>query len=101
MNWHNVVTVYRKELRDSLRDRRTLLSTIVVPTLIMPGIVLSAGLISYKVVNKAREETPTVMLLGGADFDGLRAICAIEFVIAATWLVIFVTPLIVQIALVR
>ena len=76
MNWHNVVTVYLKELRDSLRDRRTLLSTIVVPTLIMPAIVLSAGLISYKVVNRAREEIPTVMLLGGDDSPVVHAALA-------------------------
>jgi sodium transport system permease protein len=73
MNWTNVVTVYLKEMRDSLRDRRTLLSTIVVPTLLMPGIVLSAGLISYKVVSKAREEIPSVMILGGADSPVIRA----------------------------
>ena len=73
MNWPNVVTVYLKELRDSLRDRRTLLSTIVIPTLIMPAIVLSAGTITYKVVNKAREEIPSVMVLGGADSPVIRA----------------------------
>ena len=73
MNWNNIATVYRKELRDSLRDRRTLLSTIIIPTLVMPFIVLSAGMISYKVVNKAREEIPSVMVLGGADSPVVRA----------------------------
>ncbi len=73
MNWNNLGTVYLKELRDSLRDRRTLLSTIVVPTLIMPAIVLSAVLISYKVVTKAREEIPTVMVLGGDDSPVVHA----------------------------
>ena len=34
MNWKNILTVYFKELRDSLRDRRTLMSMIVVPTLV-------------------------------------------------------------------
>jgi sodium transport system permease protein len=73
MNWNNLGTVYLKELRDSLRDRRTLLSTIVVPTLIMPAIVLSAVLISYKVVTKAREEIPAVMVLGGDDSPVVHA----------------------------
>ena len=41
MSWANIVTIYLKELRDSLRDRRTLISTIVVPTLIMPLLMLS------------------------------------------------------------
>ena len=35
MSWNNIVTVYLKELKDSLRDRRTLLSTIIIPTLVM------------------------------------------------------------------
>ena len=39
MSWANIVTIYLKELRDSLRDRRTLISTIVVPTLIMPLLI--------------------------------------------------------------
>jgi hypothetical protein len=30
MNWHHIITVYLKELRDSLRDRRTLISMIVI-----------------------------------------------------------------------
>jgi sodium transport system permease protein len=67
MNPHNIFTVYGKELRDSLRDRRTLISMIVVPTLMIPGIMLIAGVISYKVVSKAQAETPTVMVLGGGD----------------------------------
>ena len=36
MNWRNITTVYLKELKDSLRDRRTLISVIVVPTIVMP-----------------------------------------------------------------
>ena len=73
MNRSNVVTVYLKELRDSLRDRRTLISMIVVPTLMIPGIMLVAGVVSYIVVNKAREEVPAVMVLGGNDSPVVRA----------------------------
>jgi sodium transport system permease protein len=76
MNARNTVTVYLKELRDSLRDRRTLISMIVVPTLMIPGIMLVAGIISYKVVNKARAESPTVMVLGGDDAPAVRAALA-------------------------
>ncbi len=72
MNPHNIFTVYGKELRDSLRDRRTLISMIVVPTLMIPGIILVAGVISYKVVSKAQAETPTVMVLGGGDSPAVR-----------------------------
>ena len=37
MNVHQIVTVYLKELRDALRDRRTLISMFVVPTLVIDG----------------------------------------------------------------
>lgn len=73
MNWHNISTVYRKELRDSLRDRRTLISMIVVPALIMPILMVGIGTIMSKVVKKARSETPSVMIVGGADSPAVVA----------------------------
>jgi sodium transport system permease protein len=76
MNARNIFTVYGKELRDSLRDRRTLMSMIVVPTLMIPGIMAVAVGISARVVNKARAEVPGVMVLGGDDSPILRAALA-------------------------
>jgi sodium transport system permease protein len=63
----NIGTVYRKELTEALRDRRTLISTIIVPLLLFP--VLGAGFaaVAVMMVGKAKHETPKVMLLGGAD----------------------------------
>ncbi len=64
MNLRNIGVVYRKELIDQLRDRRTVISMIVIPILIMP--LLSIGLITVavKLVKRAQEEGYTVMLLG-------------------------------------
>ncbi len=73
MNWANVFTVYFKELRDSLRDRRTLLSTIVVPMLIMPLLTFGLGKIATTMATKARAEIPTVMIIGGGDSPGVVA----------------------------
>lgn len=73
MNWQNILTVYLKELKDSLRDRRTLISMIVVPTLIMPIIMFGVGTVMTKVVRQAQSETVSVMLLGGADSPGVVA----------------------------
>ena len=73
MNWSNIVTVYLKELKDSLRDRRTLISMIVVPTLIMPIIMFGVGTIMSKIVKQAQAETVSVMVLGGADSPGVVA----------------------------
>lgn len=71
MNWSNIATVYQKELKDSLRDRRTLISTIVIPTLVMPLLFFGLGKIMANVVSKAREDIPTVALLGGEDSPGI------------------------------
>ena len=36
MSLRNIAIVYRKELLDLLRDRRTIISMIIVPVLVMP-----------------------------------------------------------------
>lgn len=74
MNWNNIFTVYRKELKDSLRDRRTLLSTIIIPTLVMPLLFFAFGTVMYKMDQQARAETPTVMVLGGEDSPGVLSL---------------------------
>jgi sodium transport system permease protein len=69
----NIGIVYRKELIDSLRDRRTLISMIVVPLLLMPLLTIGLGVVLVKQVGLAREEIPTVMVLGGEDSPKVRA----------------------------
>lgn len=73
MNWKHIVTVYLKELKDSLRDRRTLISMIVVPTLLMPAIIFGVGIIMKKVVKKAQDEATALVIVGGADSPGVVA----------------------------
>ena len=73
MNWGNIVTIYLKELRDMLRDRRTLISMIVIPTLVMPGLLALVAVVSVKVAGDAAAATPTVMIIGGADSPAVVA----------------------------
>lgn len=73
MNWKYIFTVYLKELKDSLRDRRTLISIIVIPTFVMPALFFGVGKIATGVVSKAREEVSPVMVLGGEDSPGVLA----------------------------
>ncbi len=73
MNWSHIVTVYLKELKDSLRDRRTLISMVVVPTLLMPLIMFGAGFVMSKVVRKAQAEATSLVIVGGADSPGIIA----------------------------
>jgi len=73
MSLNNILTVYRKELKDSLRDRRTLLSVIIIPTLVMPLMFFGVGSVMKKVMTTAQEEIPSVMIVGGEDSPGLVA----------------------------
>ena len=73
MNWNNIVTIYLKELKDTLRDRRSLLSIVIIPTFVMPLLTFGVGKIAAGIFSKAREETPTVMILGGEDSPAVMA----------------------------
>jgi len=73
MNAAHVWIIYRKELRDALRDRRTLISSIVVPTLLMPLLLFGVGRLMQRAVAEAREEVPTVAVLGGEEAPALLA----------------------------
>ena len=73
MSWRNVGIVYRKELTDSLRDRRTVISMVVVPLLLMPMLTIGMGVLSVALVGQAMKEIPEVMILGGGDSPRLMA----------------------------
>jgi len=71
MSLRNIGIVYRKELMEALRDRRTLITTFLVPLLMIP--VLGAGFtgVMSAVIGNAKKEKPKVMVIGGADSPGL------------------------------
>src|SRR5215472_12973798 len=73
MSLRNVAIVYRKELTDSLRDRRTVISMIVVPLLVMPLLSVGVLVVFARLVGQALKEVPTVMILGGQDSPHVRA----------------------------
>jgi sodium transport system permease protein len=65
MNARSIRIVYGKELRDSLRDRRTIISMIVIPVLAMPLLMFGVGGLMFKTMKEAHEEIPQVMIVGG------------------------------------
>src|ERR1700745_2949693 len=71
MSLRNIGIVYRKELTEALRDRRTLITTFLVPLLMIP--VLGAGFVGVMsaVIGNAKKEKPKVMIVGGEDSPGL------------------------------
>jgi sodium transport system permease protein len=84
MSLRNIGIVYRKELTEALRDRRTLISTIVVPLLMFPVLTVGFGAAMVSLMNKAEKETPKVIILGGADsphiLADLKKLEGLEFV---------------------
>jgi len=84
MSLRNVGIVYRKELTEAIRDRRTVISTILVPLLLFPVLSVGFGSLAVMLVGKAKEEVPKVMLRGGQDSPdvvrGLKKLEKIEIV---------------------
>jgi sodium transport system permease protein len=72
MNWSSILTIYGKELRDMLRDRRTVISMIVIPTVAIPGLFALVGFIMFKVAREVASTAPTVMVVGAEDSPKLR-----------------------------
>ncbi len=73
MKFSQVVIVYRKELLDTLRDRRTLISMIVVPLLLFPVLTIGFGTLAAKLIQKARQEASTIMIFGAEHAPTLAA----------------------------
>ncbi|MFT3781232.1 MAG: ABC transporter permease [Nibricoccus sp.] len=73
MNLKTIITVYRKELKDMLRDRRAIMSMIIIPTFIMPAMIFGMSRMGSKAVSKAHEEIPAVMIIDGEDSPAITA----------------------------
>ena len=63
MRWSNVRTIFRREVRDQVRDRRTLFMVFALPILLYP--VLGIGVVQFYM---AFEEKPREVVLLGAEY---------------------------------
>jgi sodium transport system permease protein len=73
VNLRNIFVVYRKELTDSLRDRRTVVSMIVVPIFLMPVLTIFVGALSARLIGRAMLEVPSVMIVGAENSSQIVA----------------------------
>ena len=84
MNVRNIGCVYRKELTEWLRDRRTLISTVLIPLLLFPLMMVGFSSLAVIMIGKAEKETPKIMVLGGEDspaiLEKLRSVDNLEIV---------------------
>jgi sodium transport system permease protein len=67
MSFSAIAVVYRKELTEWLRDRRTLISSVLVPLLVFPLLMVGITALASVMVGNAEKEVPKVMILGGED----------------------------------
>src|SRR5215213_3881183 len=62
MRWSNVFVIFRREVRDQVRDRRTLFMIFVLPILLYP--ILGIGIVQF---SAAFEQKPRTVLVVGAE----------------------------------
>ena len=62
MRWSNIAVIFRREVLDQIRDRRTLFMIFVFPILLYP--ILGIGIISFAA---AQEDKPRIVVLVGAE----------------------------------
>lgn len=67
MNLRNSLIVYRKELRDMLRDKRTIRSMVIMPLVAFPLLFLGISYVSAEFSGEAKTEIAPVMIHGGED----------------------------------
>jgi sodium transport system permease protein len=65
--------VYRKEFTEWVRDRRTLISTVLVPLFLFPIMIVGFSALAVVMVGQAKKETPRIMIVGGEDSPQLLA----------------------------
>jgi sodium transport system permease protein len=64
--------IYRKEMLDLLRDRRTLLSMVIIPLIVFPLIMQVALRMASRIVERADEEAKTLGIAVQVSNPGLR-----------------------------
>jgi sodium transport system permease protein len=66
-----VLTIWTKELRDTLRDRRTLWAMIIMPIVLMPAMILGVGYVAAQQEEKKAEHVGSVMVSGSENSPSL------------------------------
>jgi sodium transport system permease protein len=69
---NRVPAIYRKEILDMIRDRRTIVSMVVVPILVIPMLFLLMGKLIGRMERKASAEAVTLAVRNADKLPGLR-----------------------------
>ncbi|MBI5867767.1 MAG: ABC transporter permease [candidate division Zixibacteria bacterium] len=75
---NGTLTVFFKEIKDILRDRRTIISMVIVPLLFYPLLTMGLGSVIASQIEKTRAERQPVMLLPAGAAPSMRASLAAD-----------------------
>jgi len=67
-----IITIFKKELIDSIRDRRTLIAMVVIPLLLFPVIISISSKMMMSQIKKAQEKTIKIGLLTNGNAEAFR-----------------------------
>jgi sodium transport system permease protein len=70
MNWSNVKLICQREVKDQLRDRRTLFMIAVLPLLLYPLL----GMSFFQIAQFMREQASQAVIVGAEQLEGLPAL---------------------------
>ena len=71
---NTIKTIFKKELIDTIRDRRTLITMVVIPILLFPVLIGLVSRITVSQIQKAEEEVLNIGLITYGNAEDLRAI---------------------------
>jgi len=60
----NIVTIFKKEMTDTLRDRRTLIFMLLIPIVAIPLLMLGLSSLMVSQITKVKEETSEIVIEG-------------------------------------
>jgi len=60
----NIITIWKKELKDTIRDRRTLVAMILMPMFLMPAMTIGMFKFMDKIMEDQEKQTVKIVLLG-------------------------------------
>ena len=71
MNLKKIKTIYLKEMKDTLRDRRTLISMLLIPILLFPLLIFGMTSLTLKMAQKTAERVSPVVFMGEGEAPNL------------------------------
>ena len=86
MSLDRIGVIYRKELRDTLRDRRTIISTIVLPILMFPLLTLGFSFVATRSIrDPVLWEVEKERIAAVAAYVPLNELAAVDALLARSW----------------